>query len=183
MADPLHVPRQRVSVRLQLADGRSVAGDAYVAIDTGDGHVEQLGDRLNNASERFLPIAVGDRHLLVRKAAIVSALTSSPTGAAANPVARPARVIRVEVRLSVGEPATGDLFVANPRANDRALDYLNRINGDFVALMDRDGMTLVNTHYVVAVMEQPDHHRPTARADSAIAFEDARSVAGSDGSN
>jgi hypothetical protein len=163
MADPLLVPRRRVAVELQLSDGRLVSGDAYVAVHAGDGGTEHLVDRLNDTAERFLPIAVGDRHLLIRKAAIVTAFTADALEAAATREPLGRREFRVEVNLAVGSPASGLLLAVENPKHGRALDHLNRLTQDFVALHKEEGITLVNTHHAVAVVERPALDAKTTR--------------------
>ena len=154
MAGPQVVPRRRVPVDLRLADGRQVSGDAYVAVPGGDEGPEHLIDRLNDASERFLPIAVGERHLLIRKAAIVLAFTTDAAEAAAIREPAGSREFRVEVLLSVGAAASGLLYAADHPTFGRALDHLNRLTRDFVALHHGEGVTLVNANHAVAVVER-----------------------------
>ena len=149
----VHVPRRRIPVRLQLANGRSVAGEAYVAI-AGAGAQERLLDRLNDESEHFLPVATAGRHLLVRKSAIVSAWTSDRGEVSAALEARHAREIPVEVATFGGSVIEGRLLAGTDRVTDRALDNLNQVVGPFVPLLARESITLVNTSHVVSVLEQ-----------------------------
>ena len=175
MADPLHVPRRRVPVQLRLQDGRSLVGEAYLALRRADGSQERLLDRLNDVAERYLPIAIADRHLLVRKAAVVSARLVDPVEAAAARDDHASGLVPVEVALSVGPAETGDLRAGTEQAHDRALDKLNRVVSDFVALLDGDTITFVNTHHVVAVLERPTARRPFRRAGATAEGADARS--------
>lgn len=140
-------------VRLQLFDGRVVAGEAYVALEGAGAH-EHLLARLNDASEHFLPIATEGRHLLVRKASIVSAWTADVSELRAELEVFGLREIPVEVVTSRGPVIEGDLRAGCRLGMDRALDILNQLDMPFVALLARDAITLVNTAHIVAVVEQ-----------------------------
>lgn len=152
LSRPYHVPRRRMPVRLQLADGQVVAGAAYVAVP-GAGAQERLLDRLNDFREHFLPIAAEGRHLLVRKTAIVSAWTADLSEVRAERQASRAREIAVEVITSRGPAIEGYLGSERTPSNDRALDILNRLGAPFVALLGQEAITFVNTAHVVAVLE------------------------------
>jgi hypothetical protein len=169
MSDGLYVPRRRVRVQIQLANGRTVAGEAYVAVHRGDGEREHLIDRLNDSSERFLPIAVEDRHLLVRKSAVVSVRTADASDTQLGSRSPGLRQIPVTVAMAVGPDVTGDLLAWPGRARDRALDNLNRLSSAFVALQQEDSITLVNTQHVIAVLERPVQNASPAREDGVAA--------------
>ena len=124
------------------------------------GAQERLLDRLNDGSERFLPIAAHGRHLLVRKTAIVTAWTLDESEVRAGLETPRYREIPVEVAMSVGPVIEGCLLADTDPLHDRALDNLNRVVEPFVALLGREAITLVNTAHVVSVVE-----RATQRID------------------
>lgn len=154
MADSRIVPRRRVRVFLQLSDGTTTDGEAYVAVAGESGRPELLLDRLNDARERFLPIAVADRHHLVRKSAIVCALTRDEADVAAARSLAAGRRFHVEVRLAVGSPVEGSLLASGDSNDDRALDHLNALRSNFAALVDGEGIAIVNLEHVVRVTER-----------------------------
>lgn len=154
MTTPKIIPRRRVRVVLQLADGTTTDGEAYVAVRGNRGSPELLLDRLNDASERFLPIAVAERHHLIRKSAIVSALTADEADVAAVRRMAAERRLHVEIRLTVGSPVDGSLPATVDPEHDRALDHLNTLQQNFVALVDGEGLAIVNLQHVVRVTER-----------------------------
>ena len=175
MTDSKIVPRRRVRIALQLADGTTTDGEAYVAVEGARTGPELLLDRLNDVSEHFLPIAVADRHHLIRKSAIVSALTGDEIEVAAVRRMAVNRRLHVEVRLTVGPPVEGSLpATANPE-HDRALDHLNALRQDFVALVDGEGLAIVNLRHVVRVTERaPAAPRVSRRVDATQRGEPSR---------
>lgn len=154
MADSKVVPRRRVRVLLRLADGTVVDGEAYVAIRGAEGRPELLVDRLNDASERYFPIAVADRHFLVRKSSVVVASTRDETDVAHLRRLAATRRLHVEIRLVTGAPVAGSLPAGGNPGHDRALDHLNALGPDFVTLLDDEGLSIVNVRQVVGVTER-----------------------------
>lgn len=154
MTDSMIVPRRRVRAALRLTDGTLTDGEAYVAIRGAEGRPGLLVDRLNDTSERFFPIAVADRHLLVRKSSVVVASTRDDVDVSYLRRLAAVRRLHVEVRLVTGPPVTGSLPAGANPGHDRALDHWNGLGLDFVTLLDDVGLSIVNVRHVVGVTER-----------------------------
>ena len=70
------------------------------------------------------------------------------------PRAEGIRAIKLELELLSGEKRRGTIYALLPPAGSRALDYLNRTPNSFISLWEGDGVTLVNTDYVVQAVER-----------------------------
>ena len=78
-------PQRMVPVRVLLEDGQKLEGGFYVPATGPDGNPGRLLDRLNDASEEFLPLA-GRYETLLNKACIVTVEPQPPKKLASIPV-------------------------------------------------------------------------------------------------
>lgn len=65
-----HISKRRVRVRIELLNGSTLTGSFYADQQNRSGGPGRVSDRLNDESEPFIPLAVEDRHILVRKTVI-----------------------------------------------------------------------------------------------------------------
>lgn len=120
------VPKRRVQARVQLADRSTLEGGLYADAHPLDRTPARVLDRLADPTEAYIPLASGDRHILLRKAGIVSVqLDQQDMGI---PVAPGSRRIQVRIALRSGTVIESYLRALLP-THARALDYLNRIGG------------------------------------------------------
>jgi hypothetical protein len=150
--DRFRVPRREQPVRFVLDDGRTVDAEMFAAVTGPDGLPGRVLDRLNDASEEFLPVRAGsDRFLLAKSGIVAVEVEGSPsevTGlepGAGHPVA-------VRVGLAGGTGLVGRLLLAMPPERSRVVDFLNAA-GRFFPLFGERRATLVQTRFVVSVRE------------------------------
>ncbi|HKQ61298.1 MAG TPA: hypothetical protein VJS92_08390 [Candidatus Polarisedimenticolaceae bacterium] len=134
---------------VRLADGRSLQGELYAAIQDKEHPEGSVLERLNEASESYLPLALADRHLLLARHAIVSVAVR----AADVERAVPRHVFTVEMGLTDGQRLQGKLHSLADVRYQRTLDHLNEIGRRFVALHRDEDVVYVNGAYVVLVQE------------------------------
>lgn len=149
----LRVSKRRVPVRIRLANRREIEGAFYADLTRLDGTRATLADRLGNPIEQYLPLAIKNRHVLVRKSEIV--LVDVPPQEIPMPNAPDRCSFDLTIDLSTGEAVSGTTFAILPPAQSRALDYLNRIRAGFVPVFGRDRVVLVSALHIISVTERP----------------------------
>lgn len=146
-----YVPRRRVRATVRLAGRGVLKGDLYAEQVHLDGSPGRVLERLNDSSERYLPLAVHDSHLLLNKRHIVVVEIETCE------VERPAgssRAARVRVDLTDGSAVEGSIEM--PPANgagSRTLDHLNALPDGFHVVWTTNAACLVNTGYIAVVAE------------------------------
>lgn len=158
---PRLVPRRRVPANVRLVGEERIEGELYVAIHGPGGPPETPLERLNEESETYFPIAVGNRHLLVRKSQILAVglpaeaprpdITCPEDGGEEEPV----KDLWVEIRLVHGPPISRKISVPQERSGRRALDYRNTERPRFFLLSRENGTTAINDEHVLSVAEIP----------------------------
>jgi hypothetical protein len=155
LTNSLWVPRRRVPVRVQLADGSVQSGELYADVKSANGTPGRVLDRLNESREFFLPLASDDQHILLKKSGIATVrLEVEEEEVRARP-ADGTREIRARIRLSDGTQLEGMITAPlSPRA--RLLDYLNATRQKFTVLSDGQQVTLINSACVLSITELSD---------------------------
>ncbi len=154
----LVVPKRKVPARIRLADSTILDGFLYAALEGRRGTPETVADRLNDSTEKYLPFALKDRHLLLNKARIVTVRTvSTERRNEESSIAETGerREFRLKLTLSDGTIVVGSAHAPMPDDHARPLDYLNNRAPRFIDLVIDEEVFLVNSDYVVAVTEEP----------------------------
>ncbi len=149
----LVVQRRKIPARVRLADSTSLDGALYTAVEGRRGAPESLADRLNDTTERYLPFALEDRHLLLNKAHIVVVELPEAVRGSEEAPSEDTKEFRLMLRLADRTTAVGTTRVTLPPERTRALDYLNTRAARFIDLLIDERIFLVNRDYVVAVTE------------------------------
>jgi hypothetical protein len=149
----LRIPRRRVHTRILLDDGRSLEGELYTAPAVTAGRPESVLEHLNDPTEDFMPLAVGEDRFVLNKAGILYAqLDGDPTEAGEH-LPEAAHVVPVRLTLAGGMGLLGRFHVVMPPERSRVLDYLNAAPR-FLPLW-RDGqVTLVQRSFIVSVRSE-----------------------------
>ena len=148
------IQRRKVAARVRLADSSVLEGALYAAIEGRRGAPETLTDRLNDTTERYLPFALEDRHLLLNKAHIIAVhLTDEDQAQVEGPPSEQSKEFHLMLRLSDRTTVMGTTHATLPADHSRALDYLNDRAARFIDIVIDDHVFLVNRDYVVAVTE------------------------------
>jgi hypothetical protein len=153
----LVVPKRRVGARCVLSTGSVLVGHFYVAVTRADGRPETLAQRLNDTTERFLPIALETRHVLLRKSHLVTVeMPIEELGGevlADTEAGFERKELRFQLDLWNGTSILGRTF-ARMNKHARALDYFNQGAWRFIDVVLDDRVMLVNGDYVAAVTEE-----------------------------
>lgn len=147
------VPRRKVPARVRLADSTALEGSLYAPVAGSLGRPGRMVDRLNDAAERYLPLALHDRHVLVHKSRIVAVELSESDGGIGQSSSAYARELRLRVALLDGSTVQGRTYAEMPPSRARVLDFLNATVPRFIPLLRDDGVVIVNGDYIVAVSE------------------------------
>ena len=148
-----HVPKRPVRVRIELANGSTLTGSFYADQKNRLGGPGRVSDRLNNESELFIPLAVEDHHILVRKTVIAMVQLENEPWETPQQVSS-ATVLRLRVKLTSGSTARGKVVAVLPKELSRALDYLNCHDAAFFPLISgKERITLVNLRHIESVTE------------------------------
>jgi hypothetical protein len=101
-------------------------------------------DRLNNLSEKFVPVAVAGRHILLNKSTITMLEIEGGRYEIEDLDKPGAREVEVVLTFSDQQAVKGSFFTCLPEAHRRALDYLNLGRCRFLALYCAGRAVLVN---------------------------------------
>ncbi len=146
------VPMRKVPARVRLANSAVLNGAFYVAMRGARGKPETLAHRLNNWTEKFLPFALEDRHVLLKKSCIVT--VEIPSSERENEESAPEDRLEFRVKLDLlnGTAVAGNARGEARSGRTRTLDYLNSASR-FIDLLVDDAIVLVNGSYVVAASD------------------------------
>ncbi len=147
------VARRRVKARIRLADENIIDGELYTSVERAGGDPGRLLDRLNNMSEKFIPVATAGRHLLLSKSAITMLEIENGRYEIEYLDKPDAREIGVTITFSERRSVSGTFFARLPDAHRRALDYLNMSRCPFLALYCNGRAVLVNVDRIQHVTE------------------------------
>jgi len=146
------VPKRKVPARVRLADAAVLKGALYVAMRGSGGKPETVAMRLNDWTEKFLPFALEDRHLLLKKSCIVTIELANTERGSEELAQEGGKEFRLKLGLLDGTSVSGKALGEVPPGRTRALDYLNGAPR-FIDLMIDETVVLVNGNYVVAVSD------------------------------
>lgn len=143
------VPRQTTRVQVRLLGGYVVEGSLYYAAQGPGGAPGRLSDRLNDSTERFVPLSMEKGGRLVSKARVLTILIADPA-AEVPPACEEHTSVEVRTRLLDAVEVRGQLAYTMPPGQERVLDYLNSAP-EFIPIRGADGVVLVNREAIVAV--------------------------------
>lgn len=150
------VPRRRVKARIRLADENCIDGEMYASVERADGEPGRLVDRLNNLSEKFVPVAVAGRHILLNKSTITMLEIEGGRYEIEDLDKPGATEVPVVLTFSDRQIVRGSFFTCLPEAHRRALDYLNLGRCRFLALYCNGRAVLVNVDRIQHATEVID---------------------------
>lgn len=151
--NPFRIPKRRVKVRIELSNGATLSGAFYTDQKNSSGGPGRVSDRLNVSDEPFIPLAVEDRHILLRKAEIASIQLENEPWEAPQQNSN-TKELRLRVKLTNGSATRGKIVAVLPKERSRALDFLNCCDQQFIALIAGESrITLVNTAHIERVTE------------------------------
>lgn len=149
------VARRKVAVRVHLAGGSTIEGDFYALADPTGTAREPILERLEDPTERFVPIANGSRHVLANKAAILY-LESAEVLAASTADGSGAHSFLVEVTLDSGITLEGTIETDVRQTYYRTLDHLNGRPDRFLRLVHASRVRYVSHAHVVSIVDRTD---------------------------
>ena len=148
-----HIPKRRIKVRIELLTGGTLTGSFYADQHNSSGGPGRVSDRLNNREEPFIPLAVEDRHILVRKAVIATVQLENEPWETPQQSSNTSE-LRLRVKLTNGSSARGKIVAVLPKERARVLDFLNCYDAEFLALISGENrITLVNSNHIESVTE------------------------------
>jgi hypothetical protein len=150
--DLFQIPKRQAQARILLDDGRSLDSTMFLALSFQERRPETIADRLNDTSEEFLPVAVGQDRFLLNKSGIITVQISDPAELA-DAVDAGAREPVVRLTLAGGTGLVGKLRITMPAERSRVLDYLNA-SPRFLPLLTGTGVTLVHRRFIVSVRSE-----------------------------
>lgn len=153
--DQFRVPQRKIAVGVTLAGGAQFGGELYAPTAGPGGTPGRLGDRLNDEGERFLPVASESGGLLVGKRSIVAVRLGLEDAGKENHEEEHEREALIRVVLEGGLTTEGRVAYTLPPERSRLLDYFNAAPR-FIALVDAEGATLINTDRIVEVRRLDD---------------------------
>jgi hypothetical protein len=143
------IEKERLPVTVVTASGERLSGDMFV-----QGYARyRLGrehaiDVLNDPDPYF-PLALpGESTVLIAKHGVRDVAIPGDSDADATVASRP---MTIEVVVAGGEVFLGEVRLEVPFERPRLLDYLNRLQQQFVALHTADGIRLVNCRLIERV--------------------------------
>jgi hypothetical protein len=121
--EEFRVPKREVVARIRLADGEEMDCTLYTTSTGPSGEPGRILDRLNDGSEKFVPLAAGSKRLLLNKRSLVwlrLPASSEPLPDGPGMLER-----RVRLALSDGQSLEGRLRYEMPPGRQRLIDFLN----------------------------------------------------------
>ncbi len=150
IVNDFHIEKARLSVEVVTDQGERVSGDMFVVWNTasGTGH-EEVPDVLN-AADPFFPLGTRDgRTLLCAKSRVRAVIVASDAVRA--PAWEHGTRADVAIEVSGGDMYTGSIFIEQTSANQRVLDFLNRVHSRFIQVASAEGVVLINRDAIVHV--------------------------------
>ena len=152
MVDAYRVPRRATSVKIVTDDGQTLDGDVFTAMIGPDGQPGRVVDRLNDPSEEFLAMKVGDDRFLLNKSGIVMVQMHGEFEEEPDLEPPGGRDVTVRLQLAAGFGLVGRLSILMPQERCRVIDYMNSVPR-FFPLHGSGQVTLVQKGFVVSVRE------------------------------
>ena len=162
MVEIFRVPHREVKVRVKLVGGQELTGIMYVPTIGISGGPGRLLDRLNDESDTFVPLTVGERTHLLQRAQILLVRVEDDEedrieAAIEEQESLYSLEVRVRLQLTSGEKIAGALGYLRPMGQERLLDYLNS-ERRFIAL-HVDRLIYLNKSQIVSALEMNDQSR------------------------
>lgn len=145
------VPKVKVPAKLHTTCDLELQGCFYTDTSGPGGTPGRVLDRLNDAAEKFVPLALETHHVLVRKSALVTVELDRGRSHVEVPE-HWNRALQVVLRIDGGLEVVGTARVHLPAEHARVLDFLNRAAG-FVSVLRRDAVVIVNVDHVTSATE------------------------------
>jgi hypothetical protein len=149
--EEFRVPKTEVAARIRLADGEELDCTLYTTSTGPTGEPGRILDRLNDGSEKFVPLAAGSERLLVNKRSLVWVRLDANSEPLPD---RPGMLERrVRLALSDGQSLEGHLRYEMPPGRQRLIDFLND-SPPFVAVaLSPEGTAVLHRQYLSRVVE------------------------------
>jgi len=168
------LPKRRVPVVLWPLDGPPVEGQVFLDLDPARRQHQTILERLNETS-RFLPVAVGpEGSIQLFAKARLARVTAGPSALQCDVFDRgfrPWREEEADVWLADGSTVSGSVWIPLERPTERISDFMNRSGWEFVVILTRSGVQLVNAGQVVRMGLTESAGAPLASPGSRIASE------------
>ncbi len=157
--EEFQVLQRQVEVSVHLLDGQDLDGLMYVPALGPDGEPGRLIDRLNLATEDFLPFRQKGATLLIQEHRILTVrVHHDEVDEGAEKQIENSRLCqrcRVEIRLTSGFEVEGQLHFLQPQDHLRLCDYLNS-GKRFIPLQGEDGLIYVNREQIISARSLED---------------------------
>lgn len=146
----LAVEVRDIPLRIVAFDGSASAGRFFLhLVSDHAGRPETLGDRLNDAATRFVPVRMAERVELLNLAWIAYVACPGRLPEVADREEVGFRHERVELDLAGGARLAGELIYALPPGHARVSDLLNAAGERFLLLITADETLFVNRTAIV----------------------------------
>lgn len=146
--DEQRIEKQNRSVTFHLSDGAKIEGTVYLRLyqshHTG---AQKVGELLND-EQRFIPVKMSDKALLLNKKHIVAA--SVAAAEEADDLMRLGKQYNLTFVTTLGLRFPGEIFVNMPEASSRVKDYLNQ-GTPFLTLIQSESILYINQRFVLSV--------------------------------
>ena len=145
------IPRREVRVNVLLDGGQELDGVFHIPASGEHGRPGRLADRLNDDSERCLPLVGHGEGQLIDQAWI--AMVRPENDDEVEETGESPVVQRIRVALANGMVLDGQLVYCMPPERCRLLDYFNAAP-QFFPLADAERVVLINRRFIVRVYQE-----------------------------
>lgn len=143
------IEKERLSVTVTTESGERLSGQMFVQSYARRRLGREEAVDVLNDNDPYFPLALdGDNTLLLAKRRVRDVQVAAGEGSAANPAARP---VTVEVVVAGGDAFLGEVRLEVPFERPRLLDFLNRLQQQFITLHTADGIRLINSRLIERV--------------------------------
>lgn len=143
------IEKERLPVTVTTESGERLNGEMFVqSYARRRLGKEEAGDVLND-NDPYFPLALGDdRTVLIAKRRVRDVEVAAGDAGPGTPAARP---VTIEVVVAGGDAFLGEVRLEVPFERPRLLDFLNRLQQQFVTLHTADGIRLINSRLIERV--------------------------------
>ena len=143
------IEKERLAVTVTTESGERLSGQMFVQSYARRRLGREEAVDVLNDNDPYFPLALDDDNtLLIAKQRVRDVQVAAGEGSAANPAARP---VTVEVVVAGGDAFLGEVRLEVPFERPRLLDFLNRLQQQFVTLHTADGIRLINSRLIERV--------------------------------
>ena len=149
--DERKIEKEAQAILFELSDGSEIEGEVFLGLYEAhhEGH-QKIGDLLNNAESRFIPLRTKKGTLLLNRSRI--ALAKVTTELEKDDLMTLGKKYLISLKMLGGKEIQGEIFVNLPEGFCRVKDYFNQPT-QFFPLVQTEVVVYINQEFVLSVQD------------------------------